>query len=299
MMIEARALTKLYKIGKESFAAVKNVSFSLSKGEIFGLVGESGCGKSTLGRMLLGLIPPTSGQVLFEGKPVVKSLPERMQMIFQDPFASLNPRMTIRDIIGEPLFIHRRKHPSVEELLELVGLPKSAVGRFPHEFSGGQRQRVGIARALALRPDFIVCDEPISALDVSIQAQIVNLLLSLQKEFGLAYLFIAHDLAMVRHISNRVAVMLHGQFVETGPTDVVYKNPSHPYTQLLLSSIPRIDGKRTPLPRPPSSLPSPAGCPFASRCPRRQERCLSEKPNLRDLGGGHFVSCHFALTSSV
>jgi oligopeptide/dipeptide ABC transporter ATP-binding protein len=215
-------------------------------------------------------------------------------MIFQDPFASLNPRMTIGDIIGEPLLIHRRKMPSVEELLDLVGLPKSAIGRFPHEFSGGQRQRVGIARALALRPDFIVCDEPISALDVSIQAQIVNLLLNLQKEFGLTYLFIAHDLAMVRHISTRIAVMLHGKFVETGPTEEVFKHPSHPYTQLLLSSIPRIDGKREPLcPTIPALLPS-SGCPFAHRCPKRQDRCLREKPALRDLGGGHFVSCHFA-----
>jgi oligopeptide transport system ATP-binding protein len=294
-MIEARALTKLYKIGKESFAAVKDISFTLSKGEIFGLVGESGCGKSTLGRMLLGLTQPTFGQVLFEGKIVEKSLPSRMQMIFQDPFASLNPRMTIGDIISEPLLIHRRTSPSVDELLDLVGLPKSAIGRFPHEFSGGQKQRVGIARALALHPDFIVCDEPISALDVSIQAQIVNLLLQLQKEFGLTYLFIAHDLAMVRHISTRVAVMFQGEFVETGPTVEVYKNPSHPYTQLLLSSIPRIDGKREPLHPTIATLPlSSFGCPFAHRCPHRQDRCLREKPKLKDLGEGHFVSCHFA-----
>ncbi len=239
-MIETRELTKIYKIGKETLAAVNNISFALDRGEILGLVGESGSGKSTLGRMLLGLIPPTSGQVLFEGQPFVKSLPSRMQMIFQDPFASLNPRMTIGDIINEPLTIHRRATPTVDELLDLVGLPQSAKGRFPHEFSGGQRQRVGIARALALHPDFIVCDEPISALDVSIQAQIVNLLLQLQKEFSLTYLFIAHDLAMVRHISTRVAVMYQGEFVETARVEDLYKSPSHPYTQLLLSSIPRL-----------------------------------------------------------
>lgn len=234
-MIEARNLTKLYKLG----AAVKNVSFILEQGEILGLVGESGSGKSTLGRMLLGLIHPTSGTVLFEGKPIEKCLPARMQMIFQDPFASLNPRMTIGDIIAEPLKIHRRSSPTVNELLDLVGLPRSAKGRFPHEFSGGQRQRVGIARAIALHPDFIVCDEPISALDVSIQAQIVNLLSRLQKELHLTYLFIAHDLAMVRHISTRVAVMYQGEIVEMAPTDVLFESPSHPYTKLLLASIPR------------------------------------------------------------
>jgi oligopeptide/dipeptide ABC transporter ATP-binding protein len=298
-VIEAEALTKLYKIGKDPFAAVKNVTFTLSKGEIFGLVGESGSGKSTLGRMLLGLIPPTSGQVLFDGKKVEKSLPSRMQMIFQDPFASLNPRMTIGDIINEPLLIHRRGEPTVGELLDLVGLPKSASGRFPHEFSGGQRQRVGIARALALRPDFIVCDEPISALDVSIQAQIVNLLLRLQKEFSLTYLFIAHDLTMVRHISTRVAVMYQGEFVETAATEKLFKSPSHPYTQLLLSSIPRLDGKRAPLRLFNQTLPlQSSGCPFAPRCPHRQEKCFQEKPLLREIAEGHFVSCHFPCSKT-
>jgi len=295
-MIETRELTKIYKIGKETLTAVNKISFALERGEILGLVGESGSGKSTLGRMLLGLIPPTSGQVLFEGQKFVKSLPSRMQMIFQDPFASLNPRMTIGDIIGEPLMIHRRATPTVDALLDLVGLPQSAKGRFPHEFSGGQRQRVGIARALALHPDFIVCDEPISALDVSIQAQIVNLLLQLQKEFGLTYLFIAHDLAMVRHISTRVAVMYQGEFIETARVEDLYKSPSHPYTQLLLSSIPRLDGKRAsmrPFIRTPL-LSSSGGCPFAPRCPFAAAKCYQEKPQSRDIGTGHFVSCHFA-----
>jgi oligopeptide transport system ATP-binding protein len=309
-MIETRELTKIYKMGNETLTAVNNISFALERGEILGLVGESGSGKSTLGRMLLGLIPPTSGQVLFEGRKLVKSLPSRMQMIFQDPFASLNPRMTIGDIIGEPLRIHRRDTPTIDALLDLVGLPQSAKGRFPHEFSGGQRQRVGIARALALHPDFIVCDEPISALDVSIQAQIVNLLLELQKEFDLTYLFIAHDLAMVRHISTRVAVMYQGEFVETARVEDLYKNPSHPYTQLLLSSIPRlyraqdgflntergIDGKRTslrPLLRTPL-LSTSGGCPFAPRCPFAATKCYQEKPQSREIGTGHFVTCHFA-----
>jgi oligopeptide transport system ATP-binding protein len=245
-MIEVKSLTKLYKVGKTSFAAVNNVSFTLQKGEILGLVGESGSGKSTLGRMLLGLIPPTSGTILFEGEPVVKPLPSRMQMIFQDPFASLNPRINIGDQIGEPLKLHKRTSPTVDELLDLVALPRNTKGRFPHEFSGGQRQRIGIARALALRPDFIVCDEPISALDASVQAQIVNLLVRLQKEFGLTYLFIAHDLAMVRHLCTRVAVMYRGEFVEMATTEAFYKEAVHPYSKLLLSSIPRLDKKPNP-----------------------------------------------------
>jgi oligopeptide transport system ATP-binding protein len=295
-MIETRNLTKIYKIGKEPFAAVKNINFTLKRGEILGLVGESGCGKSTLGRMLLGLIPATSGQVLFEGKEIVKSLPARMQMIFQDPFASLNPRMTIGDIIDEPLKIHHRAAPTVDELLDLVGLPRSAKGRFPHEFSGGQRQRVGIARAISLRPDFIVCDEPISALDVSIQAQIVNLLVRLQRELQLTYLFIAHDLAMLRHISTRVAVMYQGEFVEIAPTEDLYKRPSHPYTQLLFSSIPRLDSKGStarPFAAKPS-LPLSSGCIFAAKCPYAAAQCYGEKPEWKEIGEGHFAACHFA-----
>lgn len=242
-MIEVRHLTKVYPLGKKTIHAVRDVSFSLQKGEILGLVGESGSGKSTLGKMLLGLIPPTSGEIFFDGEkirsPRNPTLCQRMQMIFQDPFASLNPRMTVGELIGEPLKIHRRKNPAsrVEELLDLVGLPFLSKGRYPHEFSGGQRQRIGIARALALHPQFIVCDEPISALDVSIQAQIVNLLLRLKKELGLTYLFIAHDLAMVRYISTRVAVMHQGEIVEIAPTEEIYSQPQHPYTKLLLSAI--------------------------------------------------------------
>ena len=240
-MIELRNLSKEYQLGKRTIAAVKNVSLSIQKGEILGLVGESGSGKSTLGKMLLRLVVPSSGQILFDGEEIThkreKRLCRRMQMIFQDPFASLNPRMTVGHLIGEPTRIHQLPN-RVEKLLDLVGLPQSAKGRYPHEFSGGQRQRIGIARALALNPDFIVCDEPISALDVSIQAQIVNLLLRLQKELGLTYLFIAHDLAMVRYISTRVAVMRQGEIVEMAPTETLYAAPQHPYTQLLLSSIP-------------------------------------------------------------
>lgn len=245
-MIEARNLSKVYALGKKTIHAVKNVSFTLEKGEILGLVGESGSGKSTLGKMLLRLVAPSSGQIFFDGEEITRSkdlrLCRRMQMIFQDPYASLNPRMTIGDIIAEPLKIHR--HPflkRVDELLDLVGLPHQCKGRYPHEFSGGQRQRIGIARALALHPDFIVCDEPISALDVSIQAQIVNLLLRLQKELGLTYLFIAHDLAMVRYISTRVAVMHRGEIVEIAAADTLYSAPQHAYTKLLLSSIPQIN----------------------------------------------------------
>jgi oligopeptide/dipeptide ABC transporter ATP-binding protein len=292
-MIEAKRLAKIYQIGNDRFHAVNNVSFSLTKGDILGLVGESGCGKSTLGRMLLGLIRPTSGEIFFEGKKIQTCLPARMQMIFQDPLSSLNPRMTVEDSILEPLKIHKRSKPTIDELLDLVGLPKNAKGRFPHEFSGGQRQRIGIARALALHPDFIVCDEPISALDVSIQAQIVNLLSSLHKQFQLTYLFIAHDLAMIRHLSTRVAVMYRGEFVETGPTDPLYRNPSHPYTQLLLASIPRLDGTSQ---RPSiQSSPNPTfGCPFAPRCPYAAAKCFNEKPLMKEMGKGHFAACHFA-----
>ena len=238
-LIEVQNLTKIYPLGKELLPAVKEVNFSIKRGEILGLVGESGCGKSTLGKMLLRLIQPSSGKIFFRGEEIThskdKTLRRKIQMIFQDPYASLNPRMTIGDIINEPFIIHKIKS-RVDELLELVGLPLHAKNRFPHEFSGGQRQRVGIARALALNPDFIVCDEPISALDVSIQAQIINLLLRLQKELGLTYLFIAHDLRMVQHISTQVAVMHQGRFIEKGPTDQIYKNPQHPYTQRLLES---------------------------------------------------------------
>ena len=246
--------------------------------------------------MLLRLVPPTSGEIIFEGNDITFSkdrrLAARMQMIFQDPYASLNPRMTVGDLIDEPLIIQGR--PSrADELLDLVGLPRNAKGRFPHEFSGGQRQRIGIARALALNPSFIVCDEPISALDVSIQAQIVNLLCRLQKEFDLTYLFIAHDLAMVRYLSTRVAVMYLGEFVECATSESLYERPLHPYTQLLLASIPKLD-KREVSSRPFvrfSNVPS-TGCPFAPRCPYAMPLCHRVKPEWKETEPGHFVSCH-------
>lgn len=236
-MIEVKHLTKIYKLGKEKLLkAVDNVTLSIERGETLGLVGESGSGKSTLGRMILGLIEPSSGQILLDGQPITGLHPRRMQMIFQDPYSSLNPRMSVESILAEPTKIHRL--PSrVDELLDLVCLPRSAKKRYPHEFSGGQRQRIGIARAIALNPEFIICDEPISALDVSIQAQIVNLLLRLQKDLGLTILFIAHDLAMVRYLSTRVAVMHQGKIVELRSTDELFAHPRHPYTNQLLKAV--------------------------------------------------------------
>ena len=243
MILQALHLTKVYPLGKRAIHAVKNVSFSLQAGEILGLVGESGSGKSTLGKMLLRLILPTSGNVLFHGQDITHSrdptLCRHIQTIFQDPYASLNPRMCVGDIIAEPLYIHGHDHPMqrVDVLLDLVGLARQVKGRYPHEFSAGQRQRIGIARALALSPQCIICDEPIASLDVSIQAQIINLLLRLQKELGLTYLFISHDLAMVRHIATRVAVMHQGEIVELEMTETLYTRPQHPYTKQLLASL--------------------------------------------------------------
>lgn len=246
--LEARHLTKLYSLErKRTLRAVHNVSFTLQKGETLGLVGESGSGKSTLGKMLLRLIDPSSGQIFFKGEEIThrknRALCRQMQMIFQDPFSSLNPRMTVDNLLREPLKIHGLPYRT-DELLDLVGLPSRAKERYPHEFSGGQRQRIGIARALALQPDFLICDEPLSALDVSIQAQIINLLQNLQKELGLTYLFITHDLAVVRYLSTRIAVMHHGEIVEIGPTEEIYRTPQHSYTQLLLASIPTIKRRK-------------------------------------------------------
>jgi len=293
--------------------AVDGVSLTIARGETVGLVGESGCGKSTVGRAMLRLYEPTGGRVLFEGTDVthlreseLRPLRRRMQMVFQDPFASLNPRHSIGRTIGEPLRVHgissrREATTRVREILEVVGLPADAANRFPHEFSGGQRQRVGLARALALNPSLLVCDEPVSALDVSIQAQIVNLLEQLQSEFGLTYLFIAHDLAVVRHISDRIAVMYLGKIVEVAPADDLYENPLHPYTLTLLSAIPipdpAIERTRRPI-RVQGDLPSPANpptaCRFHTRCPFVQEtRCRDEEPLLRVVDG-HQVACHFA-----
>jgi peptide/nickel transport system ATP-binding protein len=294
--------------------AVDDVSFEIRRGETLGLVGESGCGKSTVGRAILRLYNPTAGKIIFDGQDIteldqeeLRPLRRRMQMVFQDPYASLNPRHSVNRIVGEPLRTHglaRRRAAAarVRELLQIVGLPADAASRYPHEFSGGQRQRIGLARSLALNPDFVVADEPVSALDVSIQAQIINLLENLQNEFDLTYLFIAHDLAVVRHISDRIAVMYLGTIVEVSPAGELYENPLHPYTISLLSAVPIPDPvvereRETILLA--GDLPSPANpppaCRFHTRCPYVQPtRCKTETPALRELGEGHVVACHWA-----
>ncbi|MBZ9636390.1 ABC transporter ATP-binding protein [Clostridium sp. FP1] len=312
ILIEVKNLKKYFEVGKNAtLKAVDDVSFFIRKGETLGLVGESGCGKTTCGRTVMGMYSATDGEVLFDGidvhklnKKAKKDFARRAQIIFQDPYASLNPRMTVGDIIGEGIDIHnlytgQERTNRIYELLQLVGLNKEHGSRFPHEFSGGQRQRIGIARALAIEPDFIVCDEPISALDVSIQAQIVNLLIQLQQELGLTYLFIAHDLSMVKHISDRVGVMYLGSMVELASSHDLYEKPLHPYTQALLSAIPvpdpEVERKKARI-KLEGEVPSPInpkpGCRFTPRCRYAKPICSEQTPMLKEIEKEHYVACH-------
>src|SRR5215813_1482704 len=315
-LLEVRGLEKRFAVGgawmsgrRRVIHAVDGVSFTIERGEVLGLVGESGCGKSTTGRLLLRLVEPTAGQIRFEGHDLVALSPprlwatrQRMQIVFQDPFASLNPRMRVGRIIAEPLAIYGRadaaeQRRQVAELLDVVGLDPRFAERYPHELSGGQRQRIGIAAALALRPSLIVADEPVSALDVSVQAQVLNLLMALRRRFGLAYLFISHDLHVVLHMSDRVAVMYLGEIVEIGPRDALHGAPKHPYTQALLSAVPVADPTRrceriVPKGEVASALDVPTGCRFNPRCPMVFDRCRVERPAPREVGAGHLAACH-------
>jgi len=312
-LIEIQNLKKYFTV-KNGFKtakvkAVDDVSLYIKKGETLGLVGESGCGKTTFGRTIIRLYEPTEGKIIYGGEDIthknMHAYRRKMQIIFQDPYASLNPRMTVGDIVGEPLEIHKMyvsnkdKQEKIYALLETVGLNREHANRFPHEFSGGQRQRIGIARALAVDPEFIVCDEPVSALDVSIQAQIVNMLEDLQAEKDFTYLFIAHDLSIVKHISNRIGVMYLGHLVELTESNELYKNPLHPYTQTLLSAIPVADPKTSREKKRiilkgdiPSPINPPSGCPFRTRCPRATDICVQQMPPLVDYGSGHYAACH-------
>lgn len=310
-LVQVKNLCKYFQVSRHAtLKAVDDVSFDINKGETVSLVGESGCGKSTTGRCMIRLYEPTKGQVFYDGKDIMtlsreerKEFTKKVQMIFQNPYASLNPRMTVKEIVGEGLKQQgvgaKEIEEKVEELLNTVGLNKDHMSRFPHEFSGGQRQRIGIARALSVDPEFIICDEPISALDVSIQAQVINMLKELQEKQGLTYLFIAHDLSVVKYISDRVVVMYLGTIVETAETEELYANPTHPYTKALLSAIPEADphrakaNERIPI---KGEIPSPINpkncCRFAERCQYATERCFQEMPQLREIAPGHKVACH-------
>ena len=316
ILLEVKNLKKYYPvrtgfIKKTELKAVDDVSFFIRKGETLGIVGESGCGKTTLGRTVLRLEEPTSGDIIYEGESIIgknmKEYRKKMQIVFQDPYASLDPRKTVSDIIGEAMDIQKlcktkeERRDKVLDLMKLVGLNAEFYNRFPHEFSGGQRQRIGIARALAVNPGFIICDEPVSALDVSIQAQIINMLEELQETRKLTYLFIAHDLAIVKHISTRIGVMYLGHMVELAESAELYRNPIHPYTEMLLSAIPIADPdlsaarKRIKLEgEVPSPLNPPSGCPFRTRCPKAGKACAESMPALREITPGHFAACHNA-----
>ena len=314
-LVEVKNLKEYFDINMGFFRskplkAVDDVSFTINKGETLGLVGESGCGKTTVGRTILHLYKPTAGEVIFDGKPIktkqdIQEFRKKATMVFQDPYSSLNPRMTVSDIVGEPLDVHKlysSKQERQERILELmgyVGLNSEHASRYAHEFSGGQRQRIGIARALAVNPEFIVCDEPVSALDVSIQAQVINMFDDLQEKLGLTYLFIAHDLLVVRHISDRIAVMYLGKMVELAEADEIYNHPLHPYSQSLLSAVPVPDPKiaranqRIALSGDiPSPLNAPSGCPFRTRCRYATDACAQSMPPFEEVAPGHFVACH-------
>ena len=314
-LIEVRDLKEYFNINtgmlrSRPLKAVDGVSFTIDRGETLGLVGESGCGKTTVGRTILHLYQPTGGEVWYDGRPIrtkrdVQAFRRKATMVFQDPYSSLNPRMTVSDIIGEPLDVHRmyqtrkERQERILELMGYVGLNSEHAARYAHEFSGGQRQRIGIARALAVDPDFIVCDEPVSALDVSIQAQVINMFDELQEKLGLTYLFIAHDLLVVRHISDRIAVMYLGRMVELARADEIYERPLHPYSKSLLSAVPVPDPKTARANQRivltgdiPSPLNAPSGCPFRTRCPYAKEVCAQEMPPFAEVEKGHFVACH-------
>ncbi len=314
-LIEVKDLKQYFDINMGLFKtkplkAVDGVSFTINKGETLGLVGESGCGKTTVGRTMLHLYKPTAGEVIYNGKSIktkadINEYRKKATMVFQDPYSSLNPRMTVADIIGEPLDVHKmystkeERRERILELMDHVGLNSEHASRYAHEFSGGQRQRIGIARALAVNPDFIVCDEPVSALDVSIQAQVINMFDELQDTLGLTYLFIAHDLLVVRHISDRIAVMYLGKMVELADAKEIYENPLHPYSRALMSAVPMPDpkiaraNKRIPLVGDiPSPLNAPSGCPFRTRCPFATEQCAAAMPEFKEVSKGHFVACH-------